>query len=200
MVNNMKKLVALVLTFLFLLTGCSKVEVTKIEDDIKTDAIRFYEDYKKVGKKNIYEYETFDNILDIMNNKSGIIYLGFPSCALCKEITPILNEAAKEKNISKISYYDFKNIRDNYTFEYEKIIKKLSTFLDEDDEGNKRLTAPSVIFVNEGEIVGYYKGVLGSSSEELLTIEEKQKLKEEFLNFIDKVLEEKQTTKDDNTN
>ena len=46
----MKKLVALLLTFLILLTGCSTVEITKVEDDIKTDSIRFYREYKKVGK------------------------------------------------------------------------------------------------------------------------------------------------------
>ena len=36
---------ALLLTFLLVLTGCQMVEVTKVEDDIETDAIRFSKEY-----------------------------------------------------------------------------------------------------------------------------------------------------------
>ncbi len=97
----MKKLVALVLTFLLILTGCSTVSVTKVKDDTKTDAIRFHLEYSKVKKDNVYKYSTYSNVINTLENKTGIIYLGFPSCALCKEITPILNDVAKEKKLKR---------------------------------------------------------------------------------------------------
>lgn len=192
----MKKLVAIVLTFLFILMGCSKVEVTKVEDDIKTDAIKFHNEYKKVNKDNIYEYETYDNIVDIINKKTGIIYLGFPNCDLCKEITPILNDVAKENSIDKISYYNFKDIRENNTLEYKELVNILSDYILEDDEGNKRISAPTVIFVRKGNIVGVYKGVITKEQEEIITEEQKNTLKLNFKSLIEKILIEETTTEE----
>ena len=55
----MKKLVAILLTFLLVLVGCDSVEITKVDDDIKTDAIRFSNEYEKVDKNNVYEFHYF---------------------------------------------------------------------------------------------------------------------------------------------
>lgn len=184
----MKKLVAILLTFLLILTGCKSVEITKVEDDIKTDSIRFKSEYKTVSKDNLYEYSTYTNIIDVINKKSGIIYLGFPSCTLCKEIVPILNDSAKEKNIDSILYYNFKEIRDNNTYEYQKLTDILSDYIKLDDEGKKRITAPTILFVNKGRIVGVYIGTINSDSEEILTSEEKINLKNNFMSLIDKML------------
>ncbi len=194
----MKKLVALLLTFLILLTGCSTVEITKVEDDIKTDSIRFYREYKKVGKENVYEYATYDNVIETLKNKTGIVYLGFPTCVLCKEIVPVLNEAAKEKNIKSILYYNFKDIRDNNTKEYQALTNILSGYIKEDDEGNERISAPTVIFVNKGNIVGIYIGTINSDTEELITEEQKENIKQNFLSLIDKMFIEQTTTNEAN--
>lgn len=197
----MKKLVALLLTFLFILVGCSKPEVKKIENkEEKTDAIRFQNEYKKVSKNNIYEYETYDNIMEILDEKTGIIYLGFPSCDLCQEITPILNDAAKERKVDKISYYNFKSIRQNNTNEYIKLVDKLDLYLNNDEEGSKRLTAPFALFVRKGRIVGLYKGALNSNQEEIITEEQKINLQNEFLSLIKKMQTEEDVTTSESDN
>ena len=194
----MKKLVALLLTFLLVLTGCNTVEVTKVKDDNDTDAIKFHDEYSNVEKDNIYEYSTYDNVIDSIKKGTGIIYLGFPTCALCNEITPILNDVAKEKDIKEILYYNFKDIRDNNTLEYQELAKLLSDYIKTDDEGNKRVQAPTVIFVNKGTIVGIYIGTINSDSEELMTLEEKNNLKQNFASLIDKMLIEQTTTNEIN--
>ena len=157
----MKKLVAIILTFLFVFVGCKKVEVKKIEvkkieDNITVDAIRFKEEYEKVSEDNIYKYETYDNIIDVLKDGTGIIYFGFPSCKSCGDILPVLNDVAKENKIGEILYYNFKIIRRNNTKEYQDIIELLSDYLNEDDEGNKKLTAPTIVFVKNGEILNVY--------------------------------------------
>lgn len=190
----MKKLVALLLTFLLVLTGCNTVEVTKVKDDIQTDGVRFNDDYNVDIEDNRYEYATYYNVMETIKEGTGIIYLGFPTCTLCKEVVPVLNETAKEKGIKKIMYYNFKNIRDNNTDEYKELAELLSDYIKEDDEGNKRIQAPTVIFVNKGKIVGIYIGVINSDSEEIMTLEEKQNLKLNFLSLINKMMiEEKET-------
>lgn len=190
----MKKLVALLLTFLLVLTGCNTVEVTKVKDDNDTDAIKFHDEYSNVEKDNIYEYSTYDNVIDTIKKGTGIIYLGFPTCALCKEVTPILNDVAKEKNIKEILYYNFKDIRDNNTLEYQELVKILSDYIKTDDEGNKRVQAPTIIFINKGNIVGIYIGIINSNSEELMTDEEKNNLKQNFASLINKMLIKQTTT------
>lgn len=189
----MKKLVAVLLTFLLVLTGCSKVKVTKIKDDIKTDAIKFSSEYK-ITKNNVYEYATYGNIIDTLNDGTGIIYLGFPKCDLCKAVVPILNDVAKEKDIKSILYYNFKEIRSNNTNEYQELVVKLSDYVKSDEEGTKRITAPTIIFVNKGDIVGVYIGTMSSDSEEIITEEEKNNLQNNFKSLIDKMLIEKTTT------
>lgn len=157
----MKKLVAVVLTFLFIIVGCKKVEVKqievkKIEDNVTVDAIRFKEEYEKVSEDNIYKYKTYDNIIETLESGTGIIYLGFPSCISCNDILPVLDEVSKENNIKEILYYNFKSIRKNNTKEYKDIVGLLSEYLSEDDEGNKKLTAPTILFVKEGNIFKVY--------------------------------------------
>ena len=192
----MKKLVAVVLTFLLILTGCDTIEVTKVEDDISTDSIRFKDEYSEVKKDNIYEYATYNNVIDTINDGTGIIYLGFPTCSLCKEIVPVLDEVAKDKNVESILYYNFKDIRDNNTTEYQELANLLSDYIASDDEGNKRISAPTIIFVNKGNIVGVYIGTINSDSEEIITDEQKNTLKDNFSSLINKMLIEETTTKD----
>lgn len=192
----MKKLVAVVLTFLLILTGCDTIEVTKVEDDISTDSIRFKDEYSEVKKDNIYEYATYNNVIDTINDGTGIIYLGFPTCSLCKEIVPVLDEVAKDKNVESILYYNFKDIRDNNTTEYQELANLLSDYIASDDEGNKRISAPTIIFVNKGNIVGVYIGTINSDSEEIITDEQKNTLKNNFSSLINKMLIEETTTKE----
>lgn len=196
----MKKLVALLLTFLLVLTGCNTVEITKVEDDIKTDSIRFKDEYSEVQKDNIYEYATYSNVIDTIKAGTGIIYLGFPTCTLCKEIVPILDEAAKEKKVDRILYYNFKDIRDNNTSEYQDLANLLSDYISSDDEGNKRISAPTIIFVKDGNITSVYVGTINSDSEEILPEEEKVNLKNNLSSLIDKMLIEPENEKEETTN
>lgn len=193
----MKKLVAVLLTFLLILTGCNTVEVTKVKDDIKTDNIKFHSEYSSVPKNNIYEYATYVDVTDKLKKGTGIIYFGFPSCSLCKEITPLLNEVSKEKNAKKILYYNFKDIRDDKTDEYKKLTELLSDFIEVDDEGNKRLVAPTVVYVNKGNITDVYIGKITTDSEEILTEEDKNNLKSTFKSYIDKMNTYKTTTNEE---
>lgn len=193
----MKKLVAVLLTFLLVIIGCDKIEVTKVEDDVSTDSIRFKDEYSEVSKDNIYEYATYDNVIDTIEEGTGIIYLGFPTCTLCKEIVPVLDKVAQDKEVKRILYYNFKDIRDNDTKEYQELASLLSDYINEDDEGNKRITAPTVIFVNKGNIVGFYIGTINQDSEEIITDEQKDNLKNNFSSLIDKMLTEEETTSEE---
>lgn len=185
----MKKLGALLLTFLLVLVGCSSVKVTKVNDDNETDALRFYKEYPLVKENNVYKYTTYDNVIELITEGSGVIYLGFPTCPWCKELTPILNEVAKEKSVKEVFYYNFKDIRENNTDEYKKLVTLLSEYIGEDKEGNKRISAPSTIFVKNGKIKGVHVGTVDShdAHERTMTDEEKSQLKTILSNYFDEI-------------
>ena len=62
----------------------------------------------------------------------------------------------------------------NNTTEYQELADKLSDYIKtDDDDGNKRIQAPTVIFVNKRNIVAVYIGTINSDSEEIMTDEKK---------------------------
>lgn len=121
----------------------------------ETDGEKFAREYKEVTKDNVFVFRNMEEITKIIENGTGIVYLGFPECPWCQRYVLYLNEVAKDNDVEKIYYYNIKEDRKNNTKEYLKLVELLSDNLQFDEEGNKRIYAPSVIALNKGEIVGF---------------------------------------------
>ena len=120
-----------------------------------TDAEKFAEEYASVPNDNVFVYSSVDEVIDILENGTGVVYLGFPECQWCDAYVVYLNEVAKERNISEIHYYNIREDRTNNTEEYKKIVSILEEYLTDDENGNLRIYVPAVIFMNNGTIVGF---------------------------------------------
>ena len=120
-----------------------------------TDAEKFAEEYTSVPNDNVFVYSSVDEVIDILENGTGVVYLGFPECQWCDAYVVYLNEVAKERNISEIHYYNIREDRTNNTEEYQKIVSILEEYLTDDENGNLRIYVPAVIFMNNGTIVGF---------------------------------------------
>lgn len=120
-----------------------------------TDAEKFREEYTQVDKNNVFVYRSIDEIIKILEKGTGIVYLGFPECQWCQRYTKYLNEVALDMGISKIYYYNIREDRQNNTEDYLKIVSILEDYLQNDEEGNKRIYVPSIIALKKGEIVGF---------------------------------------------
>ena len=125
----------------------------KNEDNSITDAKKFSEEYK-ISEDNVFVYRNSDEILKIMKNGTGVVYLGFPECPWCSAYVVYLNEVAKENHLDKIYYYNILEDRKNNTEFYKEVIKLLSGNLQYDEEGNERLYVPNVSFHVKGKIIG----------------------------------------------
>ena len=125
----------------------------KNEDNSITDAKKFSEEYK-ISEDNVFVYRNSDEILKIMKNGTGVVYLGFPECPWCSAYVVYLNEVAKENHLDKIYYYNILEDRKNTTEFYKEVIKLLSGNLQYDEEGNERLYVPNVSFHVKGKIIG----------------------------------------------
>lgn len=169
-----------------------------------------------IDSNNPFVYKTGKEILDVLKEETAIIYFGFASCPWCRNVIEPLVNATKEKKVSKIYYIDIYDIRDTYRFDgnvvpkqtkkgtdaYYSILKFLDKNLDKyyvkDDSGNmydtgvKRLYAPTVVGVKNGEVVGIHEGTIEAQEDPYvsLTEEEKEELKDKFIEIIDKMNEE----------
>lgn len=121
----------------------------------KTDAEKFSGEYTNVDNTNLFVYRTSSEIINILKNGTGIVYLGFPGCPWCQAYVPYLNEVAKTNGLEKIYYFNILEDRKNNTDDYKEMVSLLKDYLSNDSEGNKRIYAPSIIAVKAGEIVGF---------------------------------------------
>ena len=182
--------------------------------NIDADAIKFKNEYEKLNSKEGYikldidennpiEYADYDKLLEVIENGTGIIYLGFPECPWCRNALPVLFDAAKNNNVEVIYYMNILNERDSYVVEdgelvyatddegnekkgskgYFKLLDALEEHLSdyvilfEDEEyevGEKRIYAPSVIFVRDGEVLGVHVSTVESQEDPRKNLTKKQ--------------------------
>ena len=150
-----KKVIIIVITAILLIAlAVSLFLILNKEEDI-SDAAKFAEEYTNVEEDNVFLYRNADEIIRILENGTGVVYLGFPECKWCQKYVTYLNEAAKENDITRIYYFDILDDRSENTSEYQQIVSLLEEYLEYDEEGNKRVFVPAVIVVDNGEIVGF---------------------------------------------
>lgn len=122
--------------------------------DKMSDAERFAKEYD-FTVNNVFVYRNLDEINKILENGTGVVYLGFPECPWCRGYIPYLNEVAINEHLDKIYYFNILNDRKNNTSGYKKTVQLLNDYLKYDNEGNKRIYVPAIIAVNNGKIVGF---------------------------------------------
>ena len=168
----MKKVV-LSLLLVILLTGCFNNK-SKVKKE-STDALKFKEEYEslnnsyieiEIKEKNPIKYSSSEEIKDIINNKSGLIFLGNPKDDKSRIILPILIEASKQTGIKPIYYLKV---------ESTDIVKEL---VDIDKY-------PLLIFVKDGEIVETIENDKIS-----LTSDEENNLLKKYRNTIHEILDD----------
>lgn len=128
------------------------------KDDAKTtttnDSKKFASEYTEVSEDNVFVYRDIDEIIKIMKNGTGVVYLGFPECKWCQAYVKYLDEIAKEVGIEKIYYCNISEDRKNNTEKYQEVLSMLEGNLQFDDEGNARIYVPNVSFHIKGELIG----------------------------------------------
>lgn len=165
---------------------------------LKSDGEKFKAEYEalnnenvniNISKNNPIKYVTLDEVFDIIQNKTGVIYFGFPGCPWCRNMIPVLFEAAKNNNIDIIYYFNPRDIRKSDNEDYNKLKEILNEYLSEDENGQKVLYVPDVYFIKDGKIVGHHLGTVDSQEDPIisLTDEEKNELLDIFNELFEKI-------------
>ena len=212
----MNKLIC-VLLIVLLASACN-------DSSVKQEALRFKEEYESLnGKENdsgidyvnvVIEadhpmvYADIDQLLEVIKN-GGIIYFGFDECPWCRNALPVLIEAAREKEVSEIYYYDIKGIRDelvlneegmievmkekseDYQLIYDALYDSLNIYEGLNDDTIKRLYAPSVFFIKEGKVMLMHESTVESQKDPSVMMSDVQQhqLKDIYIQGIEKITE-----------
>ena len=202
-----------------------------VNNDNNEDALKFKEEYEKlnntiaysdkkyneleISEDNPIKYSSYDEIIDVIEKGTGIIYLGFPECPWCRSALPILFDVARDNKIKNIYYLNIKNERDSLVIEddeivyelddngnekkgtegYFKLLKALDKHLTEYtisfeektyETGEKRIYAPTVIFVKDGKVLGLHVSTVEShkSGFDKMTEEQKEELYSIYEEYI----------------
>ena len=190
----MKKKVLIIALVLIVLIGLGIFFIVNNKEEVElTDAQKFALEYKEVSEDNVFVYRNIDEIIQIMVEGSGIVYLGFPECEWCQAYVKYLDEVAKEMEIEEVYYFNIKEDREENTKEYQKIVKLLEERLQKDDEGEPRVFVPNVSFHAKGKLVGNNcetsldtKGL--KDPKEYWTKEEVKELKASLTKYINRVI------------
>lgn len=169
-----------------------------------------------LSDENPFVYTTADEIISkIDNGDTFVIYFGFADCPWCRNAITVLSDAAQSTGIKKIYYFNLKNenkedVRNVLSLDengniktekegssdYNKLLEKLESSLDAysglNDETIKRIYAPTVIFVQDGNIIGKHVGTIESQKDPYILLDEEQKkeLKNIYTNYIHEMLDD----------
>ena len=151
-----KIIIGIIILLVLVAIGISLFFLFRDEEEPEvSDAQKFASEYTQVTSDNVFLYRNASEIIRILENGTGVVYLGFPECKWCQKYVTYLDEVAKENDITRIYYFNIYDARANNTEEYQQIVSLLEEYLAYDEEGNKRVFVPAVVVVDGGEIVGF---------------------------------------------
>lgn len=165
-----------------------------------------------INEKNPFVYKEASDIVNaINNNESFAVYFGFKTCPWCRSVIPTLIDVAKDLKIDTIYYVDVLDIRDTLEVtdkgkvvtskegskDYLELIKLLENVLPDyslvDSEGKKvetkekRIYAPNVIVVKNGEAVALETGISDLQTDSYMTLT--NDIKDDMYNKLKTLLE-----------
>lgn len=147
---------------------------------------KFVSEYTLIEENHVFEIINIDEAINILNNKTGIIFFCNPGSDWCQHYAKVLDDIALENDMDKIYYADIKDDRSINSNKYRKLVTKLQDYLDTDDTGNKRLSMPNLTFVKNGEIIANDNRTSLVSSD---TTPEEYWTRENILTFKNKIIE-----------
>ncbi len=155
-------------------------KLKQLYDDVNNNNI--------VLDENPYNEEETRNVIDFLKTGTGIVYFEINNCNWCRKAKPIFETALKEIDfkIENIIYYNLYYIRENNTQEYKEMINILDPILSKDDNGNKKIFVPEVVFLKDGKIIGHKTNNVESYTDVNMDMTEQQieELKNIYVTFM----------------
>ncbi len=154
-----------------------------------------------------------EEAISLLKSGTGILYMGFAECPWSRSMLPVLLQTLDNMNIDRLYYLNIFDIRDTLVLNdqnkveiseegtdgYYEMLKLLDDFLNpyyltgendkKIDAKEKRIYAPTVIGIKNGQIVGIHTGTVEDQIDpyEPLTQEQEETLSQDFIDLINQV-------------
>ena len=200
-----------VLAVVLALCGCTTTQPTPTATPVidptddtavttSEDAMKFKEEYEALnnttreGTDNVYhaieipetnpiKYLTVSEAIDVIQNQSGIFYVGAPWCPWCRNAVPVLLEIANNRGVDTIYYLELDDVKSLYEVQDGELVQtregtegyytllnllgdKLREYTLTDDDGNEydagetRIYMPYVFAFDNGEVLADHTGTV----------------------------------------
>lgn len=148
-----------------MLAGCGN---TSVEPSSSSSPLM--EDYTELEENLVFKVGDHDSVEKMLTHGTGVIYFSFPECPWCQKYTPLLQNIA-EKADMEVLYYNIYVDKSEDKEWYDAIATMIEEKNPEisryDNDGNTLIFMPLVLFVNEGEIIGYDDETCDLNSDEI---------------------------------
>ncbi len=122
------------------------------EKKILKDNEKFANEYN-INENNPFIYVNSKEVLELLDNKDGILFLGFSGDEWSREYVKYLYEVARDMNIDEIYYYDILKDRSEMTKNFNSILDKLEEYLVKTDSKEAYLFVPKLLVIKNGVVV-----------------------------------------------
>ena len=188
----MKKIIKLfaVLIMLVVITGCGSTDESLVEE-LRAQFIEEHESLngQENEQGNIFSTMNIpedhnvlisdeEEVLSFLENGTGVIYFGFPTCPWCRASLPVFLDVASnfDLNILYLNIHEIRDVKElvdgevvtteEGTSGYLRILEALgehaSVYRGLNDESIRRIYAPTFVFVQNGRVVGVHVGTVES--------------------------------------
>ena len=172
-----------------------------------------------VNKNNGIKYISDTELIEMINNKSGVVFIANNNDELSRLVIPSLLESKEDTGLKSIYYLDITTIQSvlelgkknkvktvkKGTDSYYELLNKLDSYLEPYllyngdkviDTNEKRITIPVLIAFNNGNIIGIHQGTVSThmllnNPYVSLSDGEKTELVNTYTNIMNKYLESK---------
>ena len=132
-----------------------------------------------------------EDALQLLESGTGVLIFEFPECPWCRNMMPVVDQAAKEMALSKLYAFNIREERDQITLGddglvvvnegtefYRKVLEILgenaSVYDGLNDESIRRIYAPTVFVIVDGEVLSSHVSTVDSQSDPFIPLTDAQ--------------------------
>ncbi len=184
----MKKILMILMlaSILFPLTALNSRRTAKAGTEAQEKAdMSAYATYDEAEEYVFVKSNIKDMKKRVDSRESFVIYFGFARCPWCRDLMPVLNEAARKSRWSTVYYA---NTRENPEWksnidmdDYDLLVDMAFDYLEYDENGIKHLDAPTVYFVKDGTVKTAVFAPKYDATKETISDDLREKLMDDLL-------------------
>ena len=144
-----------------------------------------------IPEDSLFEPINEEDALQLLESGTGVLIFEFPECPWCRNMMPVVDQAAKEMALSKLYAFNIREERDQITLGddglvvvnegtefYRKVLEILgenaSVYDGLNDESIRRIYAPTVFVIENGKVLSSHVSTVDSQSDPFIPLTDAQ--------------------------